>query len=202
MARPQTGELGAADGLGGALDGDLFGSSVAIDGTTILAGAPGDDATGHVDQGSASVFFAPVPLPVPPAVEPVLTKLKVSPKTSRRGTALPKLARSKKGTRISFTLSAAASVKLSFGKAAKGRKVGKSCKKPTRSNRAERKCTRYKSTGSFTVSGKAGANKVSFASKLSKSKRLSLGNYKLTATPTNAGGKGTARTTKFKLARR
>lgn len=118
------------------------------------------------------------------------------------GTGTCRLALHQAGA-VTATFSAAAKPSSpSFGKAVPGRRVGKSCRKPSRSNRSKRKCTRYKAASGFSVNGKAGANKVAFASKLSRSKRLSLGKYKLTATPTNAAGKGAARTTKFNLVRR
>ena len=37
---------------------DLFGSSVAIDGSTVIAGAPSDDVGANPNQGSAVVFFS------------------------------------------------------------------------------------------------------------------------------------------------
>jgi FG-GAP repeat len=58
-ARTETAKLTAADGAGG----DLLGQSVAIDGDTIVAGAPGDDVGATLDQGSASVFVAGSNLP-------------------------------------------------------------------------------------------------------------------------------------------
>ncbi|MGI9120059.1 MAG: FG-GAP repeat protein [Acidimicrobiales bacterium] len=57
----QTAKLTASDG---ATDGRL-GNSVAIDGGTIVAGAPYDDVGANPDQGSASVFFAPVDATAP-----------------------------------------------------------------------------------------------------------------------------------------
>ena len=58
-ARTETAKLTASDGAAG----DLLGESVAIDGDTIVAGAPGDDVGATSDQGSASVFAAGSNLP-------------------------------------------------------------------------------------------------------------------------------------------
>jgi FG-GAP repeat len=58
-ARTETAKLTASDGAAS----DFFGSSVAIDGDTIVAGAPGDDVGATPDQGSASAFAAGSNLP-------------------------------------------------------------------------------------------------------------------------------------------
>ena len=58
-ARTETAKLTASEGAAG----DILGSSVAIDGETILAGAPGDDVGATPDQGSASVFAVGSNLP-------------------------------------------------------------------------------------------------------------------------------------------
>jgi hypothetical protein len=205
-ARTQTGKLDAADGAAG----DELGTSVAIAGDTILAGAHLDDVGANTDQGSASVFFAPGPTPPPPpppptsppapTKPPVLSKLKVSPSTFRRGTSVPRIAKSRTGTRITFALTSAAKVRLSFAKAEPGRTVGRACRRPSRSNRNRRRCTRYVTVGSFTVRGRRGSNTVAFAGRLSRTKRLSLGSYKLTATPIDSARKtGRPNTARLKI---
>ena len=52
-SRTQTAKLTASDGAAA----DNLGSSVALKGGTILAGAPYDDAGANANQGSASIFF-------------------------------------------------------------------------------------------------------------------------------------------------
>jgi TolB protein len=134
--------------------------------------------------------------------KPSLTSLRVSPRTFRRGTALPKIA-ARKGTRISFRLSEIAKVKLSFAKATSGRRVGGKCRKRTRANSGRRKCTRYVNVGSFTVQGKTGANRVSFSGRLSRRKKLSLGRYKLSTRATDgSGNRGTVKTARLRVVRR
>jgi len=59
-ARSETAILTAPDGA----PGDRLGTSVAIDGKTIVAGALLDDVGGNVDQGSAYVFFQAAAFPV------------------------------------------------------------------------------------------------------------------------------------------
>jgi len=54
--------------------------------------------------------------------------------------------------------------------------------------------------GSFTVRGRRGSNTVAFAGRLSRTKRLSLGSYKLTATPIDSARKtGRPNTAKLKI---
>jgi streptogramin lyase len=109
-----------------------------------------------------------------------VSKLKLSPSTFRRGAK----------TTISFTLSEKAKAKLSFELIKKGRRVGKSCKAPTSKNRKKKACNRYaKVKTTITVDGKAGANRVSFTGKLSKTKSLKVGSYRLTVKAGNAATK-------------
>ena len=94
-------------------------------------------------------------------------------------------------------------MKLSFAKAEPGRMVAKTCRKPNRSNRAKRRCTRYVTIGSVALQGRRGPNTVSFAGMLSRAKRLPPGSYKLTATPTDAAhNTGRPRTAKLKIVNR
>ena len=58
-ARTETAKLTDPDGA----PGDILGQSVAIDAGTTVAGSPGDDVGTNLDQGSASVFFEPLPPP-------------------------------------------------------------------------------------------------------------------------------------------
>src|SRR5207244_1819201 len=132
---------------------------------------------------------------------PALSDLAVTPRTIRRASLGS--GRRAGRPRISFTLSAAAGVQLRFDQAREGRTVGRSCVKPTRSNRAKRHCSRYVTAGSFTVHGKAGSNTVPFAGKLPGHKPLATGAYRLTGTATDgSGAAGQPRTTTLKIAKR
>jgi hypothetical protein len=211
-ARTETGKLTAAAGAAKA----ELGVAVAIDGDTIVAGAPADN--------SASVFLLPPPPPPPPTPaavtpthasaqaqssaaaahapgKPALSKLAVKPKTIHRTAAASSTAAER--ARITFTLSAAASVELRFQKAEPGRAVGKTCAKPSRANRGRPHCTRYATVGRFTVQGKPGANAVPFTGRRSARSLFPVGRYRLVATPTGASGdKGAARTTTLRIVRR
>jgi streptogramin lyase len=100
-----------------------------------------------------------------PTAAPAISKVRESAKRWREGKALPHISRKRKkvpvGTTFTLTLDQPARLVFAF----KGRK-----------------------RGSLRLRGHAGVNKVRFAGRLSKKKRLKPGAYKLTITATNAAG--------------
>ena len=115
----------------------------------------------------------------PPATNlaPALTKLKLSLASFRKG----------KSTTISFRLSEAAKVTLSFERKLDGRRVHGDCVKPPKGKRAN--CTRYSRLGTvMTFQGKAGSNSFAFRGRLSRSKVLAVGRYRLSLVATDASG--------------
>ncbi|MEA2377099.1 MAG: hypothetical protein QOD13_1006 [Thermoleophilaceae bacterium] len=139
----------------------------------------------------------PVAKPVPPTgtagvpknLAPGISKLRISRPTFRRGTA----------TKISFSLSEAADVKLSFERRVSGHRAGGRCVSPPLKRRA--KCTLYarvKST--IGLHGKVGSNSLLFRGKLSRTRSLATGRYRLTLQATDATGKRSAAVhTSFRL---
>jgi Tol biopolymer transport system component len=118
-----------------------------------------------------------------------IDKVVSSNKTWRRGSALPSvLSRAKVGTVISYRLSENARVTFTFSRKTTGRKVGKRCRKTTRTNRKRRRCTRYVKAGTLQFNGKAGTNRVKFQGRLSRRKRLALGRYRLVVGARDAAG--------------
>jgi hypothetical protein len=116
--------------------------------------------------------------PTAPNLAPALSKLKLSKTTFRRGSS----------TKIGFRLSEAAKVTLSFERKLNGWRIGSRCVKPPK--RARANCTRYsKIATKLTVQGKAGNNSVVFRGRLSRTKVLSAGRYRLTLVATDATGK-------------
>lgn len=86
-------------------------------------------------------------------------------------------------------------MKLSFAKAQRGHLIGKTCKL---SGRGEHHCTRYVTKAVVTIRGRRGVNTVAFSGRLSLSKLLTPGSYRLTATPTDtARAVGLTRTAKL-----
>jgi hypothetical protein len=68
--RTETSHLTAADPTGA----DDFGYSAALDGTTMVIGAPGDEIGANTGQGSVTVFFAAAPTPDTTPPETTFTK--------------------------------------------------------------------------------------------------------------------------------
>jgi hypothetical protein len=113
---------------------------------------PGGDPPGDTPPGDT-----------PPVVDPppVLDKVSfASTKFRNRG--------KKRGTRLRFTLSEVAVVKVSIDRALPGRREGTKCRKPTRANRTAKRCTRYAKLGSFDVGGLLGSNSVPFSGRIGK----------------------------------
>jgi uncharacterized delta-60 repeat protein len=110
----------------------------------------------------------------------------------------------KVGTRVSFTLTEAATVTFTVERKSAGRKVGKKCVKPTKQNRTRKRCTRYvKVKGSFTRTGVVGKNSFKFRGRMG-GKKLKPGSYRLVAVAKDAAGNKdkTPKRAGFKIARR
>ena len=206
-----TGDLLFVDPAGD--DYHLRAGSPAID-----AGAPNDlslpadlDGSSRVegsapDLGAFESSFPPPPPtppaqpsppppapPPPPHARPVLSSLKVSPSTIRARSGVARS--SAASARVTFALSAGATVKLSFAKAQRGRVVRRTCKLSARGNH---NCTRYITKAVFTIQGRHGVNTVAFSGNRSLGKLLPPGSYRLTATPTDtAHAVGLSRTVKL-----
>ena len=111
---------------------------------------------------------------------PRFSSVRLSTKRWRRGPALPRIAKAKVGTTISFRLNEAGQVTLGFQRVRAGRRVGRKCVKPTRGNRSRRPCKRYVNAGSIPAfAGRVGLNKVRFQGRLTRSRRLGLGRYRI-----------------------
>jgi hypothetical protein len=83
-----------------------------------------------------------------------------------------------------------------------GRKVGRVCRKQTRSNRTRPKCIRYVRPGRFAAQSSAGPNRKKFSGKIGR-RSLRPGNYRATLVATDAAGNRSApKRLKFKVVRR
>ena len=125
----------------------------------------------------------------PPA--PVVTGLAQSHRSWRAGKKLATLARKRRapvGTTFSFALDGAASVGLTFTQKLPGRTVKGRCVAPTRKNRKQPACKRTVTRGTLTMGAHAGANKVSFQGRITRSKKLRPGRYTVTIGATSAAG--------------
>ena len=200
-SRTETGVLPSADGAAG----DATGSSVAIDGNTVLAGTQWDDVGVNANQGSAVVFFAPAGAPpgtgpggtgAPAPARPVVRGFDFSPNriaVGRRRTPVAALAR---GGRFRFRLSAAAQVKIVIQRKLAGRRRRERCVRPRPGLR--RRCVRYRRRGRLERDLQAGRKRVRFSGRIGR-KPLAAGTYRALITAVNAGGTSKRRTTNFKV---
>jgi hypothetical protein len=125
-----------------------------------------------------------------------------SAKNARKRTRKRKVPR---GTKVSFNLNEAASVRFTVTRRVKGRRVkrGKrtACVKPTGKNRKRKRCTRVVTLkGSFSRNGVAGKNSFHFTGRL-RGRKLKLGRYRLVATPTAGGLRGKPTSSGFRIVR-
>ena len=134
--------------------------------------------------------------------DPEITEFAMSRTRFRRGSDLPSAAQAAVGTTISFDLSEAATVRFSFQRARKGRRVNGRCRKPTRRNRSKRRCTRYVRAGSFSLDLSGGDRDVRFEGRLSRTKRLKVGRHRLTLSARDDDGNGSNKPRKkFRIVR-
>jgi hypothetical protein len=122
-----------------------------------------------------------------------VTHLALRPARFRRGRRAATISKAKSpaiGTTISFQLSEAASVTLTFGRAQAGVLVSHRCVPSGKARGKGRRCTRYATVAhTVTRSGHAGPNRIYFDGVLDEGSRLSPGSYRLslTAGPVLAG---------------
>jgi hypothetical protein len=104
------------------------------------------------------------------------------------------------GTRVRYRLSEAATARFTIQRAAKGRKKGHRCVRPTKKNRKAKRCTRYvKLKGSFSRISKAGLNSFRFTGRL-RGKKLRPGRYRLVMVATDAAkNKSKPKRAKFRI---
>jgi hypothetical protein len=141
----------------------------------------------------------------PPATPllPAASGLAFSNKAFRAESSGPSATRKKapRGTRVSFNLNEAASVRFTVTRRAKGRKSGRKCVKRTRKNRKRKRCTRTVTLkGGFTRNGAAGTNSFHFTGRL-RGRKLKPGRYRLVATPSAGGTKGKSISRSFRIVR-
>ncbi len=132
--------------------------------------------------------------PVSPArdsIRPVVSGLGVFPARFTLGSLLPRLAHvARVGTTIRFSLSERAAVSLSFARRHFGRRVGHACRAATRALRSRPLCNRFVTVlPSVRFAGvRAGANRVRFQGRLSGTRTLLPGHYRLTVRATDPAG--------------
>lgn len=165
--------------------------------------------------GSSDASFTTAPAPVvtltkPPAtcppvcVRPAIGGVSQSASEWREGNKLARISAKGKppiGTKFSFSLSAASSLKLRFTQRLPGRRVRGRCVAPSARNAHSKRCSRTITAGTLVLSGHAGRNSVAFQGLISRTQKLKPGRYTLLITATNAGGTSTPASLSFKIVR-
>jgi hypothetical protein len=132
-----------------------------------------------------------------------VTGVRVSPAVWRLGSRRPRLSkRIHAGTKISFRLSAAAKVRLTFERARPGRKVRRRCASPSPHTKRRKRCTRFVKAGRLGVNARAGLNRLRFEGRLSRRRSLKPGRYRLTvSTMARNGNRARPKRTRFRVLR-
>ncbi|WP_354699202.1 hypothetical protein DSM112329_04911 [Paraconexibacter sp. AEG42_29] len=173
----------------------VYGSGVALgnDGIYVIGSAGnlgGSKAQGVIARYGAYALKAdpgpgpgPANPPIPPTepikpVTPTTAKLSKASLSPSKISASSKVA-SRNRTKLSYTLSAAGSVRLIVEQKLQGRRVGSKCVKTTKVNTKKKKCTYYAAVGSSkTLKGKKGSNTLTLTKKITN-KTLKPGTYRL-----------------------
>ena len=185
--------------------------------TTDLAGNPRFedlDCVALQDKGALELQGHSTPCPTPatppaaptPAVKPlagIISALTISPSAffaAPSGATISAIAAKAKkyGAKITYRDSQIATTTFTVLRETSGRKQGKSCKKPSKSNKHGKRCTILTAIGSFTHTDIAGANSLHFSGRL-KGKKLPAGSYKLQAVAHDAAGNGLAVSKSFTI---
>lgn len=134
----------------------------------------------------------PLPQPLP---APTLTAVHQSASSWRLGSKLAQLSKSGKpptGTTFSFVLNEQASVSLVFSRVTSGRKLAGKCVAASAKSAHKPHCKRIVPAGSLSFAGHSATNRVVFQGRLSRSRKLAPGSYRLAIAATNAAGKRSA----------
>ena len=158
-------------------------------------------------QGTASgaaVSFLTAGTAAGAGASPVVSGLKLTPSRFRPGKQITKLGSAGKiGTTISFTLSTAASIKLTFARVRPKRAAHRDCEAATAAHRLSSLCPRSASaTGAVSLNVPRGHVKLRFEGMLNGGHRLKAGTYMLTVVArTKSGRASVARHARFTLLR-
>jgi hypothetical protein len=188
-------------GDGGAGDGNAVSHTYAAPGDYTVT-ATATDAAGNAVSATRSVAIAPA---AAPAVErPVIRAFSISPKrfaVGARATAFT--ARTPRGTKLRYDVSAPGTVTVTFARLVSGRRSGKRCVKPTRRLRKHKRCTRaMKVKRGLIRSVAAGPGTIAFSGRLART-ALARGRYRarIVETVTGAPAPSLPRTATFTVVR-
>ena len=165
---------------------------------------PDDDGDGVID--TADAFPLDPTRSQGPKTAPVLSKLKLSPKSfaaKKKGASIAAKSKRKPavGTTITYKTDIASTTTFTVQHITKGVRRGKSCVKPAKGLKGK-SCTRLVLAGTFARLDKAGRAKLKFTGRVAsgkKTKTLATGRYVLRVQGRNAQGAGEAVTAKFTI---
>jgi hypothetical protein len=124
-----------------------------------------------------------------PTAPLLVTDVRVSPARWKLGSWLARLSkRIHRGTTISFRLSEAAKVRLTFERVMRGRKVRRHCASSPLHVKRRKRCTRFISAGRLSLNARAGLNQLRFEGRLSRRRSLKPGRYRLTVSAKDGNG--------------
>jgi hypothetical protein len=159
-------------------------------GTTVHYRLVATNAFGTVSGGDQSFTTL---VPAAPALS--ITGASVTNRRFRvggRSTPVTARKRAPVGTAFRYTLSEAATVTITLQRPRPGRRVGKACRAPTRSNRKHRRCTRHLGAGRLTRRNQGpGVVTTAFSGRVAK-RKLSPGRYRAIIRGTAAAGASAA----------
>jgi DNA-binding beta-propeller fold protein YncE len=109
--------------------------------------------------------------------------------------------RHKRGTRFSFTLDQAATVRVTIQRRTRGRRVGHACRPNRPSLHRKRRCTRYVRVARLTRTGHAGSNQLPFTGRIRR-KPLRPGTYRAVFVAVTSAGSSKSTATSFRVVKR
>ena len=156
---------------------------------SLLVFTEGAATPASIALGGTGAPAASPPLPLLPA--PTITAVHQTASIWREGSKLARISKNKKppvGTTFSFALNEQATVGLAFTTQAGGRKVAGRCLAPSAKNRHRPACKRTVVAGTLSITGHSATNKIAFEGRLTHTRKLAPGHYRLLITAINAAG--------------
>ena len=191
-------------GSNGAGDGPLNGAgqALAVFGEQLYAGGTFTSAGGDGQARSVASYPLRSATPMQPVdrTRPAISGYRLLP-TAFRPLRSGRSIASRRGTRVRYALSEPARTTFTVQVRRSGRRLGRRCVAPKRSNRRKQRCHRFVKVGAFAHSGVAGPNRLRFSGRV-KRKALKRGRYRLLAVAVDAAGnRSTRRSRAFRIIR-
>ena len=171
------------------------------------SGLGGGGAGAAGPTGAASPTTAALPATAADLEGPTVSGLRADPPTfvvGRAPTPATGVAvRHKRATTLRYTLSETATATLRIERARAGRRIRGTCRRPAKTGRKGRRCTRYTLAGTLARASHAGANAVRFSGRIGR-RKLGVSRYRVTVTATDSAGNATASppSARFRIVRR